>query len=172
VKYPAPPTYIEDFPAPALEEPGCLRQSLLLSPDGEGGWNVDGGHVKLALWMVLAAQGDNSVETKIEQAIAKARSADAAAGDWRRRWAANLAENPAIQAALEDSPDALYARAGLSLVEQIAMRAWSQLDDEGNPPSTREIARKLKEAESTIRTRLERAVTRLRGLRHVATVAA
>ncbi len=142
----------------ADEEPRFLHERVEITLEGE----VVRGHLRVALALVEARLNDSPVVISLLMGewISENRARDDAAGTWRRRWWSDLVAHPAVAAAFHEdgvAPDELFARAGLSISEEMCMRKALQTTDDGQPLSQRAIATALGMPESTVRSKLERA---------------
>lgn len=157
-----PAAYVVELEPEWAKEPAFLQERVEISLEGE----VLRGHLRVAAAIVAAWLADTPTAISLELAewVTENQARDDAALTWRRRWDAQLDAHPAVARALEVGPDQLFAAAGLTMAELIAMRLSLQYGPDGTPKTPLEIGRELGVAESTIRSRLQRAAERLREL--------
>lgn len=146
---------IVDFEA--VPENWPWEESVEIAADGE---TVVKGHVAVAHAIVNGALAENPVltEHEMERWVERSRHADDDAEAWRKRYDAELSANLAVAWELEQSPERVMVRAGLSADQRQLMG----LHLDGHGP--REIARLVGLPESTVRLRLESALSVLRQL--------
>jgi hypothetical protein len=170
-----PPAYVEhwdsvlDFPgidarsssldAPMLHQPVVLKRIAEPKAPEFFEFEVLAGFHRVAAALVESEIAHNKwlVDQDVAGWIAEEEAAERSDRDWHRRWADHLAENTAIRAALaKGGPNELFAQAGLTYRETLAMR----LKLTGKTRS--EIGVALNITSSAVGDRLEEAFARIR----------
>lgn len=173
VRHPA--AYVEswdkhDFPnvdeRRAANKPAFLTERVELEwgliPEADGhlvdGWIVTRGFLRVAHALHETTYDPPAFDTHVTGWIAEAHDKDERDQDWKRRWDDRLAVTPHILAALNDSPDALFDRANLTLPQRRAMLQFCA------GTAGREAARRLGIDESTYREHRENAINAIKAL--------